>query len=196
MYYVLSSQVLVKFYIWNDFFKVIELEISNENIDEKLVADIYFNYAQEQADVVDLLKNGKRRIVDLDHKPDDIILLPNNQILTVNNTNRNYVLYDQNLKKLKEINKINGQGFTPLSITVNRDENILYMSLFNNNKILMANLEFNVLKTIGSIGSGDNQFNCPYDMCLQNTILYICDYNNQRMKLYNKDLEFIKFNYN
>ncbi len=130
MYYALSSQVLVKFYIWNDIFKVIELEISNENIDEKLVGDICFNYVQEQADVVDLLKNGKRRIVDLDHKPDDIILLPNNQILTVNNTNRNYVLYDQNLKKLKEINKINGQGFTPLSITANRDENIfIYVTI-------------------------------------------------------------------
>ncbi len=29
-------------------------------------------------------------------------------------------------------------------------------------------------------------------MCLQNTILYICDYNNQRMQVYTKDLEFIK----
>ena len=122
------------------------------------------------------MKNGKRRIIDLDHKPDDMIFLPNNQILTVNNSNRNYVFLDENLKKLKEINRINGQGFTPLGITLNRDEKILYLSLLNNNKVLMTNLELNIIKSIGSPGSGDLQFNCPYDLCFKNNILYILWY--------------------
>jgi hypothetical protein len=35
-----------------------------------------------------------------------MFILPNNQILTVNNANKSYNLYDENYKKVKDIKRI------------------------------------------------------------------------------------------
>jgi hypothetical protein len=85
-----------------------------------------------------------------------------------------------------------GQGFSQLGTAIDRNENVLYHSHLNNNQIVMLNLDFNVLSSVGTTGTGDNQFNSPYDLNFRQNSLYICDFNNERVQTYSKHLKFIE----
>ena len=118
--------------------------------------------------------------------------MDNNQIISANYHDKCLTLYDKNFNLSKRIDRINGELFAPIGLTVNHTEMSIYISDYDNNRILNTDLEFNKLKSVGSSGSGDNQFNGPFDMCFQNHNLYICDYYNKRIQIYSKDLEFLK----
>ena len=77
-------------------------------------------------------------------------------------------------------------------MVLNRREKTLYISDYDNNRILIIDLEFNKIKSVGQSGSGDDQFLGPFDMCFQNNTLYICDYYNKRVQIYSKDLELLR----
>ena len=55
----------------------------------------------------------------------------------------------------------------------------------------MTDLDFNFIKSVGSKGSGNCQFDGPYDFCFSNSKFYICDFFNQRIQVYSKDFNFV-----
>ena len=141
---------------------------------------------------VDLIQNGKQEIFHLDATPSDILVFSNNQILTVNSKNKCLSLYDQNLKLIKRIRRIGVEMFRPSAVALNMEEEKLYILDHQHNRILMTDLEFNLIKSVGSRGIENEHFRCPNDLCLINNNLYVCDTDNYRIQVFSKDLEFIK----
>ncbi len=57
-------------------------------------------------------------------------------------------------------------------------------------RILITDLDFNFIKSVGSRGSENCQFNGPRDICFSNSKFYICDFDNKRIQVYSKDFDF------
>ena len=140
-----------------------------------------------------MFKNGKQEAIDTDIPINDIIALPNDQIVCASYNDKCVELFDHNLNLLKKISRINGDTFAPIGLTSSSEEKKIFISDNLNDKIIMTDYEFNKIKAVGSIkGSDKDQFNSPSDLCFINNCLYVCDYNNKRIQIYSKDLEFIK----
>ena len=122
----------------------------------------------------------------------DIIVLLNNQILMAHFSAGCLGFYNENLKCVKRIDKINGEKFSPIGIALQLKEKKLFLADNMNHRIIMTDLEINFLKSIGSSGTGINQFYLPHDLCLHNYNLYVCDYSNKRIQVYNTELIFSK----
>ena len=157
-----------------------------------MIADLYFEDEIKEFEVMDILQNGEQEVFDLKASPLDLIVLPNNQILVTNHSCLS--IYDQNLHLVKVINRIEDRNsrteeFRPLATTLNMECKSFYIT--NYQQILMTDLEFNFIKSIGSFGNGCEQFNGPYDLCFINQNLYVCDYFNKRIKVYTNQLEYV-----
>ena len=99
-------------------------------------------------------------------------------------------IYDENLKLVKRIDSISDEGFSPIGIALNLDEEKFFITDNDNHRILMTDFEFNLIKSIGSAGTDICQFDGPYDLCLAISNLYVSDYYNKHV--YSKGLEFLK----
>jgi hypothetical protein len=146
--------------------------------------------------VKDYLKNDNstREIIDLNVQPFDIIVLPNNQILSSNYNDKCLTLYNDNFSLINKIDKINGEVFIPYGIILDENKMRLYISERKNHQILMTDIAFNRVKSVGSLGNTNNQFNDPCGLCFgnNNKYIYICDNKNQRIQTFTKELEFSK----
>jgi hypothetical protein len=60
-----------------------------------------------------------------------------------------------------------------------------------NHRILMTDLDFNFIKSVGSKGSQNCQFNTPIDICFSSSKFYISDHHNNRIQVYSKDFDFV-----
>ena len=150
-------------------------------------------FNRKEIDVKELLINGKREIIELNVGPWDILVLPKNRVLCSNYDNRCLTLYDENLNLIRTIDKINEESIQSLGIAIDDyDENHLYIAEPVRNQILKTDLEFNKINSVGHTGTGDNEFHYPCGICYKNKNLFICDNRNKRLKVYSKDLEFIK----
>ncbi len=95
------------------------------------------------------------------------------------------------MKLIRKIDIISGESIQSLGIAVDEDDH-LYISDTIKNQILKTDFEFKKISSVGNKGCGDNDFDFPCGICYKNKNLYICDNRNKRLKVYNKDLEFIK----
>ncbi len=117
--------------------------------------------------------------------------MPNNRLLATNQTENKIELYDQYLNHLKTVDNFDGETFNPYGVALN-DKNEIYISDRLNNRILMIDLDFKKIKSIGSKGYGKNEFRNPAGICFKNNKLYICDDDNRRIEIYSENLEYIE----
>ena len=162
------------------------MSISDKKIDTNMIANVKFCH-----EIVDLLFNGKREVYKIARKTNDVIALPKNQMLASCFGKKCLILYDQDIKQIRVISSINGKEFDPIKATCNFEEKKLYIVDFENDKVLMTDLEFNLIKSFGSSGSEDNQIQAPFDLCLINNNLYLSDTGNKRIKIFSTDLELL-----
>ena len=92
---------------------------------------------------------------------------------------------------IKRLDRINGEKFQPATILANLDEKQFYICDLLNYRILITDLDFNFIKSVGSKGSEMHQFNAPYDICFSSSKFFICDYDNRRIQVYSKDFEIV-----
>jgi hypothetical protein len=137
-----------------------------------------------------LLRRSKFEVIDSVVSIWEIIKLPNNILLAANYKDSKLELFDQNFKHLNTIEQINGEAFRPIGIDINKKDDI-YISDHFNDRILMVDLDFNLIKAVGSRGSGQNQFNKPCGICFHYNKLFVCDGKNYRIVIFTQDLEFI-----
>ena len=156
-----------------------------------MIGELQFDHSLKGIDVADLLQNGKHEMFEVG-RVNDIIVLPNNQILMAHYLPGFLGFYDEHLKCVMRIDKINGEKFSPVGIALHSKEKKLFIADNLNQRIIMTDLEVNFIKSVGSEGAKINQFDGPYDLCLLNNNLYVCDYNNKRIQVYNTELIFSK----
>ena len=175
------------------FFKALNIDISNELIDEKLIGKVLF-YKKEldSCQVKELLMNGNLEFIDLKIGISDIIVLPNNQLLCSNPDNKFLTLYDENLKLIRIIDKINEEAFKPQGIAINEDYDNLYITDQENHQIIRTDLYFNKIQSVGSYGMGDGNFKFPFGICFKNDKVYCSDYLNKKIQTFNSNLEFFE----
>jgi hypothetical protein len=55
----------------------------------------------------------------------------------------------------------------------------------------VTDLDFNFIKSVGSKGSENCQFNIPCGICFSSSKFYICDFHNKRIQVYSNDFHFV-----
>jgi hypothetical protein len=101
----------------------------------------------------------------LENSPNDLCLLPNNMIALSNSTQKNICVHDEDFNLIKLINKIDNDTFHPLRLETN-NENLIYITEFSKCQVIMTDLNFNKIKSVGSMGSNFDQFNYPNGIAL------------------------------
>ena len=165
-----------------------DFNVSKEFFKEKIIGEILYQN-ESDVDVREFLVNGKTEIIELNHDVWEIIALDKTRVVLSNPGSDCLSFYDQNFNLLRNVERINGESFTPYGLACNN--NHLYIADQQNDKILMTDFEFNKIKSVGSYGNENDQFNRPYGICLKNEIIYICDESDKKIQVYSKDLEFI-----
>ena len=138
-------------------------------------------------------------VTGLSEKPVTVIPgLNNSRGVVVNSKDQLVVVYNG----VKILVLIAGRGvmrFThllndPYGVTVDKDDNI-YVVENGTNQIGKFSSEGVLLATAGSKGSGDLQFNYPYDICYNhgNNNLYVPDRSNHRIQVLTSDLTFVRY---
>ena len=74
---------------------------------------------------------------------------------------------------IKRVDRINGEKFQPSTIMANLDEKQFYICDLQNDRILITDLDFNFIKSVGSKGSEMHQFKAPYDICFSASKFYV-----------------------
>ena len=120
-----------------------------------------------------------------------IIELRNNKIISANYDEKSLTIHDKKFNLIKKIDKINNEEFTPIAIALNEEDDILYIAEYEKNRIIMCDLDFNKVKSIGSCGTKNEQFDGLIDICFKNKKLYVCDNGNNRIKIFDQNLKFI-----
>jgi hypothetical protein len=146
-------------------------------------------YLDKSVIVAELLRNGKKHVFDLDSKPCDICL-KEDEIIISHLDHNCLKIYDRDLNFIKRVDRINGEEFKPLGILANFEEKQFYICDMYKHRILMTDLDFNFIKSVGSEGSGNCQFRTPDGICFSSPKFYICDYHNKRIQVYSKDFDF------
>ena len=80
--------------------------------------------------------------------------------------------------------------YKPLGICITHDR-VLVTQLIGN-CIIMYELEGKLIKSVGSKGSGEAQFDCPHGLAVsdKSNNVYVCDCNNNRVQIFTEDLKF------
>jgi hypothetical protein len=132
--------------------------MSNDRFESQIIGRLTHNYRNRENVLLknEILKNSLKQQSEIQfvnlksaqievHVPDhkDLIIILNES---------NILLYDKRFVLLRNITTINGQTFRALSITSTKTNHIYYMSTIDN-KILMVDPDFNLLKSIGTFGT-------------------------------------------
>ncbi len=166
--------------------KIPEINISKLKFNEAFLRKIYLD---NSIIVADLLKNEEKEIYDLDCRPNDICFKDDQIIISYWDDNC-LKIYDKDLNFIKRVDRINGEVFKPLTVLANLDDEKFYICDNHNHRILITDLDFNFIKSVGSKGSNNFQFNVPYEICFSSSKFFICDYYNKRLQVYLKDFDF------
>jgi hypothetical protein len=170
--------------------KIPEINLSKEKFNEDFVGKIYLDNKNKTIIVEDLLKNGEKRVYDLVSDLGDICI-NNDQIIMSHLDGKCLKIYDEDLNFITRVDRINGEEFQSTKIFPNFEKKQFYICDYLNNRILMTDLDFNLIKSVGSTGSGNCQFLGSIDICFSNSKFYICDYYNKRIQVYSKDFDFV-----
>jgi hypothetical protein len=104
--------------------------------------------------------------------------------------NNDLELSDINLKFIRKVNEIEmkmGKG-----MAINED-NEIYISVDQKEpEIYMFDLNFKKLKSVASRGNCAGQFSDLSSMFYKNLYLYVCDRGNNRIQVFEKELEYVK----
>lgn len=107
------------------------------------------------------------------------------QSIYISDTGNNRII-DRSLPDLSFISEFNDEGYISRPLGLCNDGVYLYILNANNNEILkyiIGNTAADLLydSGLGSIGSGNDEFNNPKGMCTDGTNLYIVDAGNLRV---------------
>ena len=126
--------------------------------------------------------------------PHDVAIGPNDEVVIVDNNNKEVVIFDKDLKLIRTF----GQGSEyseldyPRGVAVGH--NVIAVSEYNYYVVKKFSLQGNYLSEFGSHGSGDGQFNYPQGLCFNSKgLLYVVDRGNCRVQVFRENVFLFKF---
>ncbi len=129
--------------------------------------------------------------VQLEKSPYDICVLPNDTIVVASFV-YGITQYDKQFKKLNHIGYISGKGCSIISVTSNYVDKI-YFANINTHEVMCLDFDFNIIKSIGTYGSRlQDQVSYPVSVRFHRGQLYVSDYRNCRIQVFNEDLSYSK----
>jgi hypothetical protein len=145
------------------------------------------------ANIRDQIRSAQYIINDLEIRPFDSIILPNDLILFANRDDKKLTLCDENFRIIKTIDKIENRGFYPEAVAVAIDSpKRIYFTNRDSHEVIMTDLNVNKIKSFGSIGQLNDQFNDPCGIAYIEGLVYVCDSKNERIQILHSGLEFCK----
>ena len=84
---------------------------------------------------------------------------------------------------LRQLGSKRGELSLPTSICVDSDD-LVYVGENGNNRVSVFTIEGEFLKSFGSSGSGPGQFKYPHGLAVGNGVVYVSDYDNNRVQLF------------
>lgn len=178
----------------------LDIKVSESKINNSLIGELVTKHSNINVDNIKLrnseviknaIKKSKFEEIDLLHSFDDFCILPKNMLAFTNASDRNVSIYDQyfNLKKIVNIIG-NMREFEPRGITIN-EKNEIYLTDSLNHRIIMTDLEFDPIKTFGSLGSNTDEFMRPCGIRFKSHQVCVCDLGNKRIQIFDENLEYI-----
>ena len=98
------------------------------------------------------------------------------------------IVFDKQGKKLRTI-KLTFQK--PFGIAVDKDDTI-FVSDIDGHCVYKLDKDGNQLEVIGREGSGNGDFQCPRSVAIVGEHVFVCDYDNERIQVFSRELEFVK----
>ena len=123
--------------------------------------------------------------------PHGIAIGPSNEVVMINNRNKEVIIFDKDLKLIRAFGQGSGDSKLncPLCVAINL--NVIAVSELHGHVVKIFSLQGVYLSKFGSLGSGDGKFVCPYGLCCNSEgSLYVVDPGNCRVQAF-RDNEFL-----
>jgi hypothetical protein len=161
----------------------------------KLIGNLNFKYRDTQIidELTTRLKSCKYEIKNINHSPSNLCALPNGYLLAANCITQNLILYDAEFNLIKTFFAFNNRSIYPLSLTTNGIDRV-YITDSYNHRVLMTDLDLNLLYELGSMGSLVDEFNYPCGIIYHDFCVYICDSHNKRIQVYDTSMVYKRSN--
>ena len=98
------------------------------------------------------------------------------------------IVFDKQGKKLRTIKHTFQK---PFGIVVDKDDTIL-VSDIDGHCVYKLDKDGNQLEVIGREGSGNGDFQRPRSVAIVGEYVFVCDYDNERIQVFSRELEFVK----
>ena len=128
-------------------------------------------------------------------RPHDVAIGPNDEIVIVDYTNKEVIIFDKDLKLIRTFGR-QGSGDSKLNnpVSVAVGHNVIAVSEWNDHVVKKFSLQGNFLSRLGSCGSEDGQFTNPQGLCFNSKgLLYVVDNLNYRVQVFRENVFLFKF---
>ena len=106
------------------------------------------------------------------------------KVLATEMNNGRIIEFDSRLHVVKEFTQLSGPG----ELTQDLDFNIYATS--THHQLVKLSSTGSIIKVVGQLGKGNAEFNVPNGLRIKNCELYVCDTKNNRLQVFDLDLNF------
>ena len=119
---------------------------------------------------------------------------PNDEVVVVDNGNKEVVIFDKDLKLIRTFGQGSGDSKLNSPVSVAVGHNVIAIGEWRDHVVKKFSLQGDFLSKFGSHGSGDGQFNNPQGLCFNSKgLLYVVDVNNHRVQVFRENVFLFKF---
>lgn len=165
-------------------FKTSECKLSRKTIGYLIPSNI------DNEILKDKFENSSPQTISLSINPSDLCVMPSFELLIIDNK-KSLNVYDEEFNLKRVIDKINDQSFYPIRLATNNKDRF-YISDSTNYEVIALDFNFNKIKSFGSKGAANDQFDFPNGISYSNECVYVCDLDNKRIQKLSKDLIFLE----
>ena len=168
-----------------------KFDIAKDLSTEKLVGKIKIlnHNAMNNDELRKRLTKSNFETIIYDVMPFDICSLSNDTIACCNY--HNITIYDEKFKLIKTFDTIDDRTFRSRGITTN-NRDLVYITDLQAHQILVCDVNMNSLNIYGEYGSDIGQFSSPKGIYYHQKFLYVCDFDNKRIKKISDDFKSIE----
>ena len=126
--------------------------------------------------------------------PKDVAIGPNDEVVIVDGTNKEPIIFDKDLKLIRTFGQGSGDSKLNNPVGVAVGHNVIAVSEWNDHVVKKFSLQGDYLSKFGSRGSRDGQFDGPQGLCFNSKgLLYVVDNGNHRVQVFRENVFLFKF---